>query len=91
MFPLLKDKLKQYDWDTEVILGIRSIAAPGHTPSHTAFVVVSGKGQLMALSDTTNINQMPFNHPRHSQPTGKRAGSSPPPRRYIDLSGKISR
>ena len=28
MFPLLKDKVKQYEWDTEVIPGIRSIAAP---------------------------------------------------------------
>ncbi|SIO63013.1 Metallo-beta-lactamase superfamily protein [Bradyrhizobium erythrophlei] len=28
MFPLLKDKVKQYEWDTEVIPGIHSIAAP---------------------------------------------------------------
>jgi hypothetical protein len=51
MFPLLKDKLKQYEWDTDVIPGIRSIAAPGHTPGHTAFHVASGNEQLMVLSD----------------------------------------
>lgn len=40
--------------DAKVIPGIHLIAAPGHTPGHTAFVVGSGKDQLMVLSDTTN-------------------------------------
>lgn len=43
MFPLLKDRVQQYEWDTEVIPGIRSIAAPGHMPGHTAFHVAPGK------------------------------------------------
>jgi glyoxylase-like metal-dependent hydrolase (beta-lactamase superfamily II) len=63
MFPLLKDRVKQYDWDTEVIQGIRSIAAPGHTPGHTVFVVASGKEQLMVLSDTTNMPALFAKHP----------------------------
>jgi hypothetical protein len=32
MFPLLKDRVKQYEWHTDVIPGIHSLAAPGHTP-----------------------------------------------------------
>jgi glyoxylase-like metal-dependent hydrolase (beta-lactamase superfamily II) len=68
MFPLLKDKVKQYEWDTDVIPGIRSIAAPGHTPGHTAFVVGSGKAQLLVLSDTTNMPALFAEHPGwHSQ------------------------
>ena len=63
MFPLLKDKLKQYEWDTEIIAGIRSIAAPGHTPGHTAFHVASGNEQLMVLSDTTNMPALFAKHP----------------------------
>src|ERR1700749_4389090 len=63
MFPLLKDKLKQYEWDTEVIPGIRSIAAPGHTPGHTTFVVASGNKQLMVMSDTTNMPALFAKHP----------------------------
>jgi len=63
MFPLLKDRVKQYDWDTEVIPGIRSIAEPGHTPGHTVFVVASGKEQLMVLSDTTNMPALFAKHP----------------------------
>jgi glyoxylase-like metal-dependent hydrolase (beta-lactamase superfamily II) len=60
MFPLLKDTVKQYEWDTEVIPGIRSIAAPGHTPGHTAFVVASGQE---VLSDTTNMPALFAKHP----------------------------
>src|SRR6266436_5609980 len=63
MFPLLKDKLKQYEWDTEIIPGIRSIAAPGHTPGHTAFHVASGNEQLVVLSDTTNMPALFAKHP----------------------------
>jgi glyoxylase-like metal-dependent hydrolase (beta-lactamase superfamily II) len=63
MFPLFKDTLKQYEWDTEVVAGIHSIAAPGHTPGHTAFVVGSGKQQLMVLSDTTNMPALFAKHP----------------------------
>src|SRR4029077_6368917 len=63
MFPLLKDRLKQCEWDTEVIPGIRSIAAPGHTPGHTAFHVASGSEQLMVLSDTTNMPALFAKHP----------------------------
>jgi glyoxylase-like metal-dependent hydrolase (beta-lactamase superfamily II) len=55
MFPLMKDKAHQFEWDTEVVSGIRAIGAPGHTPGHTAFHLSSGKDQLIILSDTTNI------------------------------------
>ncbi len=54
---------RQYEWDTEVIPGIHSIAAPGHTPGHTAFVVGSGEEQLMVLSDTTNMPALFAKHP----------------------------
>jgi glyoxylase-like metal-dependent hydrolase (beta-lactamase superfamily II) len=33
----------------------QNVRPPGHTPGHTAFVVGSGKEQLMVLSDTTNM------------------------------------
>lgn len=55
MFPLMKDKVRLFEGDKEVLPGIRSIDAPGHTPGHTAFHVSSGRDQLIVLSDTTNI------------------------------------
>lgn len=55
IFPLMKDKLHQFEGGKELVPGIRSIEAHGHTPGHTAFHVSSGKDQLLVLSDTTNI------------------------------------
>lgn len=51
--PVAKD-VRRFGWDVEVAPGIRSIAAPGHTPGHTVFAVTSGEGRLLVLSDTTN-------------------------------------
>ncbi|WP_262296363.1 MBL fold metallo-hydrolase [Microvirga sesbaniae] len=51
--PIAKD-VKQYDMDKEVVPGLTSIAAPGHTPGHTAFMLSSGSGRLLILSDTAN-------------------------------------
>lgn len=39
----------------EVVPGITSIEAHGHTPGHTAYALGSGKEQLMVLADTANI------------------------------------
>lgn len=51
--PIAKD-VKRFAWDKEIVSGITAIAAPGHTPGHTAFAVTSGNAKLLVLSDTTN-------------------------------------
>lgn len=51
--PMAKD-VKQYDPDKEIVPGLTSIALPGHTPGHTGFMIASGNGRLMVLSDTAN-------------------------------------
>jgi glyoxylase-like metal-dependent hydrolase (beta-lactamase superfamily II) len=51
VFDPIKAQVKQYKPGSEPVTGIASIAAYGHTPGHTAFVV---GGKLLALSDTTN-------------------------------------
>ena len=48
----------RYGWDKEVLPGITSIQAAGHTPGHTCFALVSGTGKLMVMSDTTNNTQI---------------------------------
>jgi len=45
MFPLFKDKLKQYEWDTEVIPESARSRHQAIRPGHTAFIVASGKEQ----------------------------------------------
>ncbi|MGL4241035.1 MAG: MBL fold metallo-hydrolase [Beijerinckiaceae bacterium] len=51
VFEPVKAAVKRYEPGKEVITGVNSVAAHGHTPGHCAFVV---GGKLLALSDTTN-------------------------------------
>jgi glyoxylase-like metal-dependent hydrolase (beta-lactamase superfamily II) len=51
--PIAKD-VKRYEADKELVSGITSIAAYGHTPGHTAFRISSGSDELIVLSDTSN-------------------------------------
>jgi glyoxylase-like metal-dependent hydrolase (beta-lactamase superfamily II) len=63
IFPLMKDKVHQFEGEKELVPGFRPIDAPGHTPGHTAFHLSSGKDQLIMLVDTTNIPALFVPHP----------------------------
>jgi glyoxylase-like metal-dependent hydrolase (beta-lactamase superfamily II) len=43
--------------------GVRLLAAVGHTPGHSAFLVTSGKDQLMVSNDTMYIPALLAPHP----------------------------
>jgi glyoxylase-like metal-dependent hydrolase (beta-lactamase superfamily II) len=51
--PIMKD-VKRYEAGKEVVPGLTSVAAYGHTPGHMAFMLASGTGKLMVMSDLTN-------------------------------------
>ena len=51
--PIAKD-VKMYEAAKDILPGITSVAAYGHTPGHMAFVLNSGMSSLMIMSDTTN-------------------------------------
>src|SRR5262245_29946727 len=51
------------DGEDEVVPGIRFVAAPGHTPGHTAFHLSSGSSQLMITSDTVYMPALVGKHP----------------------------
>jgi glyoxylase-like metal-dependent hydrolase (beta-lactamase superfamily II) len=51
--PIMKD-VKRYEAGKEVVPGLTSVAAYGHTPGHMAFMLASGTGKLMVVSDITN-------------------------------------
>jgi glyoxylase-like metal-dependent hydrolase (beta-lactamase superfamily II) len=59
----IESKVTKYDWGKEVAPGITSIAAPGHTPGHTAFVVASGDAKVLIQSDVTNIPELFLRNP----------------------------
>jgi glyoxylase-like metal-dependent hydrolase (beta-lactamase superfamily II) len=50
--PPIQGQLDLVDRETEILPGIRAIAAPGHTPGHMALAVSSGSDQLLHISDT---------------------------------------
>ena len=59
----IESKVTKYDWGKEVAPGITSIAAPGHTPGHTAFAVSSGGSKILIQSDVTNIPEFFLRNP----------------------------
>ena len=59
----IESKVTKYDWGKEVAPGITSIAAPGHTPGHTAFAVASGGSTILIQSDVTNIPEFFLRNP----------------------------
>ena len=59
----IESKVTKYEWGKEVAPGITSVAAPGHTPGHTAFVVASGSSSILIQSDVTNIPEFFLRNP----------------------------
>ena len=59
----IESKVTRYDWGKEVVSGITSVAAPGHTPGHTAFAVASGDSKVLIQSDVTNIPEFFLRNP----------------------------
>jgi glyoxylase-like metal-dependent hydrolase (beta-lactamase superfamily II) len=62
-FAGLENKVTRYEWGKEVAPGITSIAAPGHTPGHTAFMIASGASRILIQSDVTNIPEFFLRNP----------------------------
>jgi glyoxylase-like metal-dependent hydrolase (beta-lactamase superfamily II) len=60
--PMAKD-VKQYEGGKELVPGVTAMAAPGHTPGHTAYAVTSGQGRLLVMSDTSNHPALFVRHP----------------------------
>jgi glyoxylase-like metal-dependent hydrolase (beta-lactamase superfamily II) len=59
----IESKVTKYDWGKEVVPGITSIEASGHTPGHTAFAVASGNSKILIQSDVTNIPELFLRNP----------------------------
>ena len=47
-------RMRRIGPDSEVIPGVRSVAAYGHTPGHTCYHIADGAEQMMFVADTTN-------------------------------------
>ncbi|MGD9508882.1 MAG: MBL fold metallo-hydrolase [Geminicoccaceae bacterium] len=63
VFGPVAEKVVRFGDGQEVVPGIRAMAAPGHTPGHTVFLVSDGDRQLLVWSDTTNKPELFVRHP----------------------------
>jgi len=59
----IESKPKKYECGKEIVPGITSVAAPGHTPGHTAFMISSGGSSVLIQSDVTNIPELFLRNP----------------------------
>jgi glyoxylase-like metal-dependent hydrolase (beta-lactamase superfamily II) len=55
---LASGQLVQFEAGTEIAPGIKSVAAYGHTPGHTLFMVESKGEKFAYLADITNVPQL---------------------------------
>jgi len=56
-------RVTQFEGERELVPGITTVAAPGHTPGHCAFAIASGNQSLLVLSDVTNNPYLFARHP----------------------------
>ncbi len=55
IFKDLGDRVKRFEPGKEIVPGLNSIAAPGHTPGHTAYAISSGGQTMLTIVDATNV------------------------------------
>lgn len=63
IFSDIAKTVTHYQPGKEVAPGILTVAAPGHTPGHTAFAIYSGRDALLVLSDTAQHPAVFARHP----------------------------
>lgn len=55
---------KTFGAGQEIVPGIASVAAPGHTPGHTGYLVTSGEGRLLVWGDIVHNHAVQFARPQ---------------------------
>lgn len=60
--PIAKD-VKPFEFGKELVPGITSVDARGHSPGHAAFAISSGTAKLMYIADVTNHPVVFARHP----------------------------
>ena len=60
--PPIQGQVDLFDRETEIVPGIRAVAAPGHTPGHMALEISSEGEQLLCISDAA-LHPIHLEHP----------------------------
>jgi glyoxylase-like metal-dependent hydrolase (beta-lactamase superfamily II) len=56
-------RVKPFDGNTELVPGVRALAAPGHTPGHTVYLVESQGQKLAVWGDLMHVAAVQFPDP----------------------------
>lgn len=56
-------KIRQVEGDVEIVPGITTVLAPGHTPGHLALRIGSGDANLLVVTDLIHAAALQFAHP----------------------------
>lgn len=59
------DQLSLFNYEDEIVSGIQAVAAPGHTPAHTAFLIESEGNQMMNLVDSVLHHVITLQNPTY--------------------------
>lgn len=57
------ERLQPFELGAELVPGIRSVPAVGHTPGHSCYLVSSGNAKLLLLGDTLHVGPVQFARP----------------------------
>ena len=57
-------KFVPFDGDTDLAPGIKAVAAPGHTPGHTVYVIESKRQKLVLWGDLMHVASVQFGQPQ---------------------------
>ena len=57
------DRLTSFTLGDELVPGVRSVPATGHTPGHSCFLVQSGDAKLLVLGDAMHVASVQFPRP----------------------------
>ena len=57
------NRLQPFELNAELTPGIRSVAAVGHTPGHSCYLVSSGDAKMLLLGDTMHVAAVQFPQP----------------------------
>ena len=60
--PPIQGQFELVDHETEIVPGIRTLQAPGHTPGHMALAISSAGEQLLCVADTV-LHPIHLEHP----------------------------
>jgi glyoxylase-like metal-dependent hydrolase (beta-lactamase superfamily II) len=63
VFGPIADKVARYSGEQELLPGLTTMPAAGHTPGHSVFTLASGGDSLLIWADTTNKPELFVTHP----------------------------